>query len=70
MEIRNIRTYEGGFVIEWKKDGAGFGELTFNNNENGGIIDSEHMGEEFCKEVFEAFIKKCLPEKFKKQTNY
>ena len=58
MEIRNVEFFKdgNGFVIEWSKEGVGFGQLTF----DGGKIDSECMGEDFCKEVFDAFIKKYL----------
>ena len=61
MEITSVTTWDGGFIIEWGKDGVGFGQLTF----DGYKIDSEQMGEDFCNEVFAAFVKKYLPEKFK-----
>jgi hypothetical protein len=60
MEIENVRTYDNGFIIEWSKEGIGFGELSFKMGTNGYELDSEHMGEEFCKEIFDAFIKKYL----------
>jgi hypothetical protein len=60
MEISNVTTYNDGFTIEWSKEGIGFGELSFKMGSNGYELDSEYMSEEFCKEIFDAFIKKYL----------
>lgn len=65
VKINYVSTFGDGFVIGWNKNGIGFGELSFKTTPNGYELDSECMGEEFCKEVFEAFVKKFL----KKQSN-
>lgn len=61
MEIKGVITAANGFSISWEKDGIGFGELTFRLTKNGFVLDSECMGEEFCNEVFAAFVKQYLP---------
>lgn len=67
MEIKEILTAANGFCIAWEKEGIGFGELTFRSTKNGFVLDSEYMGEEFCNEVFAAFVKKYLPKEFLKE---
>jgi hypothetical protein len=63
MEIGKVVTSANGFLIEWEKEGVGYGQLSF----NGDKIDSEYMGEDFCNEVFAAFVKKYLPKEFKNE---
>ena len=47
----------GGFEIEWRKPGCGFGGLTFVISLDGVLeCHSETMGPEFVKEVLSAFV--------------
>lgn len=63
MQIDYVKLNEHGFLIGWNKEGVGFGELAFSNDKQ--ELDVECMSEEFCKEVFSAFVEKYYPEKFK-----
>jgi len=65
MEILDVTTYSKGFRIEWQDDKNGFGEITVSKTEDGFIIDSECMGDEFCKKVFSAFVDKYISNEFK-----
>lgn len=65
MEINDVLTAEGGFKICWSEEGVGFGELTLRKVDDKFVLDSECMGDDFCKKVFSAFVDKYLPEDFK-----
>lgn len=60
VKISSVSTFGSGFVIEWSKEGVGFGQLSLRLGANGYELDSECMGESFCNEVLAAFVKKYL----------
>ncbi len=57
VEPFSKKVEQNGFYISWSKEGYGFGELTIFIQEDGKLfIDSECMGEDFVKEVFNEVI--------------
>jgi len=54
---RNTDNNSQGFVLGWETVSAGFGELTiYIDNDNKLYCDSETMGKEFIKSVFNKFV--------------
>jgi len=69
MQIDEVRIFKGGrgFKILWSDKKVGFGELTFHKVDGEFELDSEFMGDKFCKKIFNLFVDKYLPEKFKQK---
>ena len=48
---------QNGFVLEWSKEGTGFGNIYFRNTEDGKIkITTEYMSKEFVKEIVDFML--------------
>ena len=55
----NNKTHNGGFIINWGCKGIGFGEATFlNDKERGLIVETECMGREFLEALMKEFVKR------------
>ena len=58
LEITDVRILSEtceGFIISWSAN-IGFGEVCFYKEDEKWHADTECMGKEFCKKVFDAFL--------------
>lgn len=57
----NHKHHDGGFIIRWGCKGIGFGEATFvNDKERGLIVETECMGKEFLEALMKEFVSRVV----------